>query len=157
VRGWNTEQYLGEGEFYLEYGSFDVSLTVPANMLVAATGTLRNPEQVLTATQRQRLAEARRSDRTVVIRGKDEIGTGGSAAPSGTRIWRFTADSVRDFAGPRPPTSSGTPCRPTRARSWCRASILPRPIRSGIGRRSTGSSPSNDTRSSGGPTRIPPP
>ena len=98
VRGWNTEQYLREGEFYLEYGSFDVSLTVPANMLVAATGTLRNPEQVLTATQRQRLADARRSDRTVVIRGKDEIGTGGSAAPSGTRIWRFTADSVRDFA-----------------------------------------------------------
>ena len=42
VRGWNTEQYLGQGEFYLEYGSFDVSLTVPANMLVAATGTLRN-------------------------------------------------------------------------------------------------------------------
>ena len=49
VRGWNTEQYLGQGEFYLEYGSFDVSLTVPANMLVAATGTLQNPAQVLTA------------------------------------------------------------------------------------------------------------
>ncbi len=45
VRGWNTEQYLGWGEFYLEYGSFDVSLTVPANMLVAATGTLRNPSR----------------------------------------------------------------------------------------------------------------
>ncbi len=43
VQGWNTEQYLGQGEFYLEYGSFDVSLTVPANMLVAATGTLRQP------------------------------------------------------------------------------------------------------------------
>ena len=98
VRGWNTEQYLGEGEFYLEYGSFDVSLTVPGNMLVAATGTLRNPEQVLTPTQRARLAEARRSDRTVVIRGKDEIGGQSSAAGAGSRIWRFTADSVRDFA-----------------------------------------------------------
>jgi hypothetical protein len=99
VRGWNTEQYLGEGEFYLEYGSFDVSLTVPANMLVAATGALRNPEQVLTPTQRARLARARRTDRTVVIRGKDEIGAGSSAAGTGgTRIWRFTADSVRDFA-----------------------------------------------------------
>ena len=81
VRGWNTEQYLGQGEFYLEYGSFDVSLTVPANMLVAATGTLQNPTQVLTATQRARLARARASDSTVVIRGKDEIADPGLPAP----------------------------------------------------------------------------
>jgi hypothetical protein len=100
VRGWNTEQYLGQGEFYLEYGSFDVSLTVPANMLVAATGTLRNPAQVLTATQRARLAQARTSDSTVVIRGMDEISNPASRppSPSGTHTWRFTADSVRDFA-----------------------------------------------------------
>ena len=73
VRGWNTEQYLGQGEFYLEYGSFDVSLSVPANMLVAATGTLQNPTQVLTAAQRARLARARGTDSTVIIRGQDEI------------------------------------------------------------------------------------
>ncbi|HEY6947986.1 MAG TPA: hypothetical protein VI297_04135, partial [Gemmatimonadales bacterium] len=100
VRGWNTEQYLGWGEFYLEYGSFDVSLTIPAGMLVAATGTLRNPEQVLTATQRARLAKARRSEQTVVIRGKSEIDDPASrpAAPAATLTWHFTADSVRDFA-----------------------------------------------------------
>ena len=100
VGGWNTEQYLGQGEFYLEYGSFDVSLTVPANMLVAATGTLQNPAQVLTATQRARLARARGSDSTVVIRGLDEIADPASRPParSGTHTWRFTADSVRDFA-----------------------------------------------------------
>jgi hypothetical protein len=100
VRGWNTEQYLGQGEFYLEYGSFDVSLTVPANMLVAATGTLQNPAQVLTATQRTRLARARGSDSTVVIRGMDEIADPASRPPSasGSLTWRFTADSVRDFA-----------------------------------------------------------
>jgi len=100
ARGWNTEQYLGQGEFYLEYGSFDVSLTVPANMLVAATGTLQNPAQVLTATQRARLARARMSDSTVIIRGIDEIGDSRSRPPSssGTHTWRFTADSVRDFA-----------------------------------------------------------
>ncbi|MGH7507892.1 MAG: M1 family metallopeptidase [Gemmatimonadales bacterium] len=100
VRGWNTEQYLGQGEFYLEYGSFDVSLTVPANMLVAATGTLKNPAQVLTATQRGRLARARTSDSTVIIRGSDEISDPASRPPSrtGTLTWRFTADSVRDFA-----------------------------------------------------------
>ncbi len=100
VRGWNTEQYLGQGEFYLEYGSFDVSLTVPANMLVAATGTLQNPAQVLTAAQRNRLSRARTSDSTVIIRGKDEIGDPASRplSRSGTLTWRFTADSVRDFA-----------------------------------------------------------
>jgi hypothetical protein len=100
VRGWNTEQYYGQGEFYLEYGSFDVRLTVPADMLVAATGTLRNPDAVLTPTQRQRLARARTSDSTVIIRGRDEVGDPASrpAAQFGTLTWRFTADSVRDFA-----------------------------------------------------------
>jgi hypothetical protein len=100
VRGWNTEQYLGQGEFYLEYGSFDVSITVPADMIVAATGTLRNPDEVLTAAQRARLARARTSDQTVVIRGKDEIGDPASRPPTQypTLTWRFTADSVRDFA-----------------------------------------------------------
>ncbi len=100
VRGWNTEQYYGRGEFYLEYGSFDVSLTVPADMLVAATGTLRNPDEVLTAAQRARLERARTSNQTVVIRGKDEIGDPASRPPTTypTFTWRFTADSVRDFA-----------------------------------------------------------
>jgi hypothetical protein len=100
VRGWNTEQYLGQGEFYLEYGSFDVSLTVPADMLVAATGVLQNPDEVLTAAQRARLARARTSAETVVIRGKDEIGDPASRPPTEypTLTWRFTADSVRDFA-----------------------------------------------------------
>ena len=100
VRGWNTDQYLGQGEFYLEYGSFDVSLSVPANMLVAATGTLQNPTQVLTASQRARLSQARASDSTVIIRSIEEIDDPGSRPPSaaGTHTWRFTADSVRDFA-----------------------------------------------------------
>jgi hypothetical protein len=100
VRGWNTEQYYGRGEFYLEYGSFDVSLTVPADMLVAATGTLRNPDEVLTAAQRARLARARTSSETVMIRGKDEIGDPASRPPTTfpNLTWRFTADSVRDFA-----------------------------------------------------------
>jgi len=100
VRGWNTEQYYGQGEFYLEYGSFDVSLTVPADMLVAATGTLQNPREVLTPEQGARLARARRSDSTVVIRGRDEIGNPASRPrpESGMLTWRFAADSVRDFA-----------------------------------------------------------
>jgi hypothetical protein len=100
VRGWNTEPYLGQGEFYLEYGSFDVSLTVPADMIVAATGTLQNPDEVLTAAQRARLARARTSETTVIVRGKEEIGDPASRPPTPypTLTWRFSADSVRDFS-----------------------------------------------------------
>jgi hypothetical protein len=100
IRGWNTEQYMGNGEFYLEYGKFDVSLTVPASMIVAATGTLQNAVAVLTPTQRARLAQARASDTTVVIRGKNEVRDPATrpASTGGTLTWRFVADSVRDFA-----------------------------------------------------------
>ncbi|PYP54484.1 MAG: peptidase M1, partial [Gemmatimonadetes bacterium] len=62
VRGWNTEQYLGQGEFYLEYGDIDFAITVPRGFIVAATGRLTNPLQVLTAQQRERLARALHSD-----------------------------------------------------------------------------------------------
>jgi hypothetical protein len=100
VRGWNHEPYIGAGEFYLEYGRFDVNLTLPAAYVVAATGQLRNPEQVLTVTQRQRLARARRSDTTVAIIAKGEAGDAAKTRPStkGMLTWRFSADSVRDFA-----------------------------------------------------------
>src|SRR5438552_11775256 len=74
VRGWNHEPYIGAGEFYLEYGSFDVALTVPASYVVAATGRLGNPEQVLTAAQRSRLTAARRSAASVAIITKDAAG-----------------------------------------------------------------------------------
>ena len=100
VRGWNHEPYIGAGEFYLEYGRFDVSLTMPAAYVVAATGQLRNPEQVLTVAQRERLARARRSDVPVAIIAKDEAGDVAKTRPasSGSLTWRFSADSVRDFA-----------------------------------------------------------
>jgi hypothetical protein len=100
VRGWNHDPYIGAGEFYLEYGSFDVSLTVPASYLVAATGTLRNPELVLTEPQRSRLAIARKSTQPVAIVTREEADQPDHTRPSsrGRLTWRFTADSVRDFA-----------------------------------------------------------
>ena len=99
VRGWNHEPYIGAGEFYLEYGSFDVSLTVPANYVVAATGTLQNAAAVLTPTHQRRLSMARSSSKPVAIITADEAGRGQrrSSGP-GQLTWRFTADSVRDFA-----------------------------------------------------------
>lgn len=100
VRGWNHEPYIGAGEFYLEYGKFDVSLTVPATHIVAATGQLRNPEAVLTPIQRTRLATARTSDTPVAIITREEAGNAARTRPatSGNLTWHFTADSVRDFA-----------------------------------------------------------
>ena len=100
VRGWNHEPYIGAGEFYLEYGSFDVTLTVPASYLVAATGVLRNPEQVLTGTQRERLTRARRSETPIAVVTREEAGAVSRTRPAstGTLAWHFTADSVRDFA-----------------------------------------------------------
>jgi hypothetical protein len=105
VRGWNHEPYIGGGEFYLEYGHFDVALTVPADYIVGATGVLLNPAEVLTATQRARLARARSSSAPVAIITAEEAGQAGGRAggqavrqSGGTRTWRFSADSVRDFA-----------------------------------------------------------
>jgi hypothetical protein len=100
VRGWNHEPYIGAGEFYLEYGSFDVSITLPASYVVGATGTLRNPEVVLTPGQRSRLQAARQSLEPVAVITAAEAGDAGRTRPAGTGqlTWRFTADSVRDFA-----------------------------------------------------------
>src|SRR3954464_15295426 len=100
LRGWNHEPYIGAGEFYLEYGSFDVSLTVPSTYIVAATGQLKNAAEVLTPTQSARLRAARLTDTTVAIVSKSEAGNPERTRPKtqGTLTWHFTADSVRDFA-----------------------------------------------------------
>src|SRR5467141_824661 len=100
VSGWNTEQYLGQGEFYLEYGDIDFAITVPRGFIVTGTGRLTNPLEVLTATERARLARALRSDSTVATIARTEIGQP-SARPAGagaTLTWRFSAHNVRDVA-----------------------------------------------------------
>src|SRR5690606_25133815 len=97
VNGWNALPYLGQGEFYLEYGDYEVALTVPANMTVVATGEVTNPEEVYTAEQRERLARAMAGDAVVPVVAPDEVGR---ATPSraGPTTWRFRAENVRDFA-----------------------------------------------------------
>jgi len=99
VRGWNTEPYLGQGEFYLEYGDFNLSVTVPSGYIVAATGTLANPREVLTPTEISRLAKAAKSDTPVPIITASDL-TSGAARPrtTGTMTWRFKAHNVRDVA-----------------------------------------------------------
>lgn len=99
ARGWNTMPYIGTGEFYLEYGDYDVRLTVPAGFVVACTGTLENPAEVLTATQRERLARARGATPVAVITA-DEAGNIARTRPTttGTLTWHYRANNVRDVA-----------------------------------------------------------
>jgi len=96
--GWQTRPFLGRGEFALEFGNYDVAITVPANFLVAATGDLENPKRVLTSTQQQRLKDAELSDRPIQIGTRAESDALVSAPTDDTRTWRFTAENVRDFA-----------------------------------------------------------
>lgn len=98
LRGWDTQPYLGS-EFYLEYGTFDYAVTVPWNWFVAGSGELVNPQEVLTATQQQRLAQARGSDKTVYIVRPDEVGQPSSRPSSGgSKTWRFHMEHTRDVA-----------------------------------------------------------
>jgi hypothetical protein len=99
VRGWNTDPYVGQGEFYLEYGDFTYAVTVPAGYIVAGTGTLENPRDVLTSAEIARLARAAKSDSVVHIITASELESG-AARPTrtGTRTWKFSAKNVRDVA-----------------------------------------------------------
>lgn len=99
VSGWNTMKYLGQGEFYTDFGSFDVNFTAPRSHIVAATGVLLNPQDVLTPVQLDRLARARSTDQTTPIVGSDDVGSA-EARPSGDGplVWKFHADNVRTFA-----------------------------------------------------------
>lgn len=99
VNGWNTLQYLGQGEFYLEFGDFTYEVTVPAGYIVGGTGILQNPQEVLTPTQRARLKAAATSDTAVRIVTADELRSGAARpAREGMLTWRFKADNVRDVA-----------------------------------------------------------
>jgi len=100
VRGWNTEQYLGNGEFYLDYGDYDYAIAAPSGYTVTGTGVLTNAAEVLTAEQRRRLALAVRSDTTIRVIAPSEVGTAALLPPGtgATRTWRFHAANVRDVA-----------------------------------------------------------
>lgn len=98
LRGWDPELYLGDAEFYNNFGSFDVRLDVPAGWLIGATGVLANADSVLTPMVRERLAAAITSDSQRVVVGVDDRGAGKATATGDRLVWHFTADSVADFA-----------------------------------------------------------
>jgi hypothetical protein len=96
LHGWDTQPYLGN-EFYCEYGHFDYYVTVPANFLVTGSGELVNAKEVLSSTELSRLEQARKSDKTVMIRTPEEATKNAALAPlSTTKTWHFAMDKTRD-------------------------------------------------------------
>ncbi len=100
VEGWNTLPYIGTGEFYLEYGDFDYTVTAPSNMLVTGSGVLQNPKDVLTKTERDRLDKARESDETVMIYSLDDVHAQmhGAHTDEAMSTWHFKMTESRDIA-----------------------------------------------------------
>ena len=96
--GWQHKQFLGRGEFTLEFGDYEVELTVPEDHIVSASGELQNPGNVLTAEQRRRLDQARDADSPVFIVTPEEAIENEKEKATGTKTWRFKAENVRDFA-----------------------------------------------------------
>lgn len=97
--GWQHKQFLGQGEFTLEFGNYDVSITVPADHVMGATGVLQNPNEVLSAEQRNRLAQARKAyDKPMYIVTPDEALANEKEGTTATKTWRWKAANVRDFA-----------------------------------------------------------
>ena len=96
--GWTNKEFLGSGEFTLEFGDYEVAMTVPADHIVAATGELENANQVLTDEQRRRLREAETAERPVLIVTPEEALAHEAEGTNETKTWRFSAENVRDFA-----------------------------------------------------------
>jgi hypothetical protein len=99
--GWQNKQFLGSGEFTLNFGNYEVDLTVPADFVVGATGTLQNQEEVLTKNELARFKQAQKSfDKPVIIVTQDEAiaREKNKANVKGTKTWKFKAENVRDFA-----------------------------------------------------------
>ncbi len=96
--GWHNKEYQGSGEFTLEFGDYDVTITAPADHIVASTGVLQNDAEVLTPAQRDRLIEARTASEPMFIVTPDEAVANQSSRSSETKSWHYKAETVRDFA-----------------------------------------------------------
>jgi len=96
LQGWNTDPYLGPGEFYLEYGDFDVEITAPANMLVVGGGEQINRKETFSADELALLDKASKSDKTIVIRNSRQMEE--ASFKKGSATWKFLMKNSRDFS-----------------------------------------------------------
>jgi hypothetical protein len=98
VTGWQNKQFLGRGEFTLPFGDYEVSITVPADHIIGATGECQNYASILSSEQRKRLEQARKSDTPVIIVTQAEAEAAEKNKASQTKTWVYKATNVRDFA-----------------------------------------------------------
>jgi hypothetical protein len=95
---WTNKEFIGRGEFTLEFGNYDLELTVPSDHIVSSTGALQNPKDVLTSTQRKRLKEAEKADRAVFVVTEEEALANEKEGTDSFKTWKFSAKNVRDVA-----------------------------------------------------------
>lgn len=98
VTGWQHKQYLGSGEFTLDFGDYTVRITAPDDHVVSATGVLQNPNQVLKPIWRERLKQAETAKEPIKIITNEEAAANEKGKPTGKKTWIYKADNVRDFA-----------------------------------------------------------
>lgn len=98
IQGWNVLPYLGAGEFYLEYGDIEYTVTAPANLLVVGSGELVNPQECFTTDQLKKYNDAKASEKTVMIRGVNDLTSKDSYPKKNTLTWRFRIQNARDVA-----------------------------------------------------------
>jgi hypothetical protein len=98
IQGWNTLPYLGAGEFYLEYGDIEFSVTAPSNIIIVGSGELQNPQECYTPDQYKRYNEAKNSDKTVVIRSEKDINEKKAQPAKPNNTWKFKIQNTRDVA-----------------------------------------------------------
>ncbi|ARV14500.1 M1 family metallopeptidase [Polaribacter sp. SA4-12] len=99
VEGWQNDQFWGRSEFALEFGDYTVNITTPKDHMLGATGVLQNETEVLTETELNRLAKARKTfDNPVVIRSQKEATKIEKRKSKETKTWKFVAKNVRDYA-----------------------------------------------------------
>ena len=96
--GWHNKEFVGNGEFTLEFGNYEVEITVPSDHVVAATGVLINDNDVLNATQKKRILQAKKSEKPIFIITPEEALKNELEKNTQTKTWIFKAENVRDFA-----------------------------------------------------------
>ena len=99
VEGWQNYQFWGNGEFALEFGDYDVNITVPSDHILEATGSLQNPKEVLTREEYKRFQDSKTSyNKPVFIVNQEEANSKESSFSKTKSNWRYRAKNVRDFA-----------------------------------------------------------
>jgi len=98
INGWQNKQFLGQGEFTLPFGNYKVSITVPSDHIIGATGVLQNQSDVLTSEQIELFEKAKNATEPVIIVSEDEVIEKEKQHATDKKTWIYKADSVRDFA-----------------------------------------------------------